>query len=135
MTRRTWTRNTNGLITNASGRTTAAGQRASKALDDMEAEGAAINFQSVAERGSVSPGFLYGSPELRQRIEAARARQTGRREIARVRLTRTDASFQVLLAAKERRIKHLDGEVRELTRQLALCRGQLYDRTQPLNPD
>src|SRR6266567_2318675 len=120
MTRRTWTRNTNGLITNASGRTTAAGQRASKALDDMEAEGAAINFQSVAERGSVSPGFLYGSPELRQRIEAARARQTGRREIARARQARTDAGVQVLLAAKDRRIRDLEAEVRDLTRQLAL---------------
>jgi hypothetical protein len=133
MTRRTWTRNTNGLVANASGRTTAADRRASKALDDMEAEGAAINFQSVAERGSVSPGFLYGRPKLRQRIEAARARQTGRREIARVRQSRTDAGLQVLLAAKERRIKELEVEVRELTRQLALCRGQLYDRMRPLN--
>jgi hypothetical protein len=98
----------------------------------MEAEGAAINFQSVAERGSVSPGFLYGRLEFRARIEAARARQTGRREIARARQARTDAGLQVLLAAKERRIKELDSEVRELTRQLALCRGQLYDRIRAL---
>ena len=128
MTARTWARNTRGLMASAGGRTSAAEGRASKALDDMESEGAPINFQSVAERGSVSPGFLYGRPELRQRIEASRARQTGRREIARARQARTDAGFQVLLAAKDRRIKELDGEVRELTRQLALCRGQLYDR-------
>jgi hypothetical protein len=94
----------------------------------MEAEGAAINFQSVAERGSVSPGFLYERPELRQRIEVARSRHTGRRQIARVRQTRTDAGLQVLLAAKERRIKELEGAVRELTGQLALCHGKLYDR-------
>jgi len=83
----------------------------------------------------VSPGFLYGRPELRRRIEAARARQMGRRQIARVRRARTDAGMQVLLAAKERRIQELEGELRELTRQLAICRGQLYDRVHPLSPD
>jgi hypothetical protein len=33
-----------------------------------------------------------------------------------------------LLAAKQRRITELEGAVRELTGQLALCRGKLYDR-------
>jgi hypothetical protein len=112
----------------ATGRTTAAERRASTAVDDLESEGAAINFQSVAERGSVSPGFLYGRPETRQRIEAARARQIGRREIARVRQTRTGAGLQVLLAAKQRRITELEGALRELTGRLALCLGKLYDR-------
>jgi Family of unknown function (DUF6262) len=135
MTRRTWARNTQGLIASAGGRTSAAEGRASKALDELESEGATITFQSVAERGSVSSGFLYGRPALRQRVEAARARQTGRREIARVRHARTDAGLQVLLAAKERRIGELEGEVRELTRQLAICRGQLYDRMRPLTSD
>ncbi len=127
MSRRPWARNTRGLLASAAGRTSAAESRASKALHDLEVEGAAINFQSVAERGSVSPGFLYASRDLRQRIETGRARQAGRREIARARQTRTDAGLQVLLAAKQRRNKELEAEVRDLTRQLALCRGQLYE--------
>jgi hypothetical protein len=135
MTRKTWPRNIQGLLASASERTSAAERRASKALDDLNAEGAAINFQSVAERGSVSPGFLDRRRDLRSRIETQRARQTGAREVARTRQTRTDAGLQLLVAAKERRIKELEAAVRDLTRQLAVCRGQLYDRTQPLTPD
>jgi hypothetical protein len=133
MTREKWPRNIQGLLASATERTRAAELRASKALDDLNAAGAAINFQSVAERGSVSPGFLYGRKDLRERIEAQRAHQTGRREIAREQRTRTDAGLHVLLAAKDRRIKELDVEVMDLTRQLARCRGQLYDQTRPLN--
>jgi hypothetical protein len=62
MIRRTWARVTRGLLASAAARSSAAEGRASKALDELEAEGAAINFQSVAKRGSVSPGFLYGRP-------------------------------------------------------------------------
>jgi hypothetical protein len=124
-----WARNTKGLLASASGRTIEAERRALKALDDMVAEGADVNFQSVAKRGSVSPGFLYGRTELRKRIEAQRASQTRRREMVQVTRNRTDAGLQVLLVARDRRIKELETEVRDLKRQLALCRGQLYDRT------
>jgi hypothetical protein len=128
MTRKTSPRNTQGLLASASERTSAAERRASKTLDEIEAEGAAINFQSVAERGALSTGFLYGRRPLRRRIEVQRARQTDRREDARVRTRRTDAGVKVLLAAKEQRIKELELQVHDLTRQLSLCRGQLYDR-------
>jgi hypothetical protein len=95
----------------------------------MVAEGADVNFQSVAKRGSVSPAFLYGREELRKQIEAQRADQRRRRDVVLVTRSRTDAGLQVLLAAKDRRIKELETELQDLRRQLAVCRGQLYDRT------
>ena len=124
-----WARNTQGLLASASERTLEAERRALKALDEMVAEGADVNFQSVAKRGSVSAAFLYGRVELRKRIVAHRASQTRRREAVQVTRSRTDAGLQVLLVARNRRIKELETEVRDLRRQLALCRGQLYDRT------
>jgi hypothetical protein len=129
MTPKTWARNTGGLLASASKRTLEAERRAVKALDEMMTEGADVNFQSVAKRGSISPAFLYGREELRKRIEGQRANQRHRRDVVQVTRSRTDAGLQVLLVARDRRIKELETEVRDLRRQLALCRGQLYDHT------
>jgi hypothetical protein len=126
---KTWARNTHGLLASASERALEAERRAVKALDEMVAEGADVNFQSVAKRGSISAAFLYGREELRRRIEDHRASERRRRNAAQVTRNRTDPGLRVLLAAKDRRIKELETEVQDLRHQLALCRGQLYDRT------
>ena len=48
--------------------------RAERALRELDAEGAAISFQSVARRAGVSRQWLYTQPGLRQQIEALRDR-------------------------------------------------------------
>lgn len=49
-------------------------ERAERALRELDAEGAAISFQSVARRAGVSRQWLYTQPGLRQQIEALRDR-------------------------------------------------------------
>jgi hypothetical protein len=48
--------------------------RAEKALREMDAEGALVSFQAVAQRAGVSRPWLYTQPELRARIEQLRDR-------------------------------------------------------------
>ncbi len=53
-------------------------QRAERALRDLDADGAAVSFQSVARRAGVSRQWLYTQPALRSEIEQLRDRAPAR---------------------------------------------------------
>ena len=90
----------------------------------------AITFNSVARVASVSKAYLYSQPDFRERIEALRLQ--GVEQVVRERATRptgkTDASRDLVILAKDRRIKALEEENRQLKKQLQMALGRAYDR-------
>jgi hypothetical protein len=130
MSTTTWERNTAGLRAAAHRRKEQALQSVEMAITRLVRTSASINFNTVAKEAGVAKQYLYGNAQIRARIEALRDQQ--RAHVVRERLTqptsKTDASKDLLLLAKERRIKALEDEVRRLRRDLQVALGQLYER-------
>jgi hypothetical protein len=80
--------------------------------------------------GDVSHDNLCTQPLFRDRIEALRQRQQEQR--VRERIARptgkTDAGKDLVILAKERRVKELEEENRKLKQQLKAALGKAYDR-------
>jgi hypothetical protein len=99
--------------------------RASDALRELDQQGRAITFQSVARQAGVYRQWLYQQPELRKEIERLRDRS-----IANTRPGVPDAQRatmaslhqrNTLLLAENRRLRE---EVAELKAELAIAYGQ-----------
>jgi hypothetical protein len=105
-------------------------KRVDEAIDGLLREQQTINFNSVAMSAGVSKAYLYGQPELRERIEALRHQQLehGVRERMVRPAGKTDASKDLVILAKERRIKELEAENWQLKKQLQVALGKAYDR-------
>jgi hypothetical protein len=84
----------------------------------------------VAKAAGVSKAYLYSQQDIRERIEALR--QQSMEQMVRERATRspgkTDASRDLVILAKDRRIKELEAENQQLKKQLQVALGKAYDR-------
>jgi predicted Zn-dependent protease len=86
-----------------------------------------INFNSVSTESGVSKAYLYTHPDIRDRIETLRKQQEGLPSPKQVKREMTDASKDVVIAAKNKRIKELEEENRLLKQELQKARGKMYD--------
>jgi len=130
MSMKTWSRDTSGLTAHAKRRSEEKRKRVDEAITRLLQEQQAINFNSVAKAADVSKAYLYGQPLLRERIEALRQqemKQTVRERVVRA-AGKTDASKDLVILAKERRIKELEEENRRLKKDLQVALGKAYDR-------
>lgn len=130
MSKKTWSRDTSGLAAHAKQRSEEKRKRVDATIDRLLREQQTINFNSVAMIAGVSKAYLYGQPELRERIEALRQQQLEhgvRERIARP-VGKTDASKDLVILAKERRIKELEEENHRLKKDLQVALGKAYDR-------
>ncbi len=109
-------RNTSGLRAHAQQKAQEARVRVSEAIDGLLKEEKPVNFNSVAKAAGVTKSYLYSEAALRARIEALRKKEG----IARLQLVRaesldrkrTDKGKDVLLAAREKRIKEENKRLR-----------------------
>ncbi len=131
MSEKTWKRNTTGMTAHANLRK----EQKRKGVDDAIAallrEQKPVNFNSVAKAAGVSKAYLYSQPDLRERIEALRQQemeQAIRGRVDRPATGKTDASKDLVILAKDRRIKELEAENRKLQQQLKIALGKAYDR-------
>lgn len=130
MSEKTWERNTTGLVAHAHHRKEQKRKRVDEAIARLLREQMSINFNTVAKAAGVSKAYLYSQPQLRDRIEALRQQereQTVRERVARP-TGKTDAAKDLVILAKERRIKELEEENRKLKQQLKAALGKAYDR-------
>jgi hypothetical protein len=130
MSEKTWQRNTAGLTAHARSRKEHKRAGVEEAITTLLREQRPVNFNTVAKAACVSKAYLYSQPDLRERIEALR--QQGVEQMVRERATRsagkTDASRDLVILAKDRRIKELEAENHKLQRQLKTALGKAYDQ-------
>jgi hypothetical protein len=130
MSEKTWERNTAGLVAHAHQRKEEKHKRVEEAITRLLRGHQMVNFNSVAKEADVSKAYLYSQPQFRDRIEALRQQereQTVRERLARP-IGKTDAGKDLVILAKERRIKELEEENRKLKQQLKSALGKAYDR-------
>lgn len=130
MNEKTWTRNTVGLATHAKIRKEHKRKGVEDAITALLRDQKPVNFNTVAKTAQVSKAYLYGQQDLRERIEALR--QQTMEQMVRERATRspgkTDASRDLVILAKDRRIKELEAENRKLQQQLKLALSKAYEQ-------
>jgi hypothetical protein len=130
MSEKTWERNTAGIIAYAQSRKEGKRRDVEDAITLLLREQRPVNFHTVAKAARVSKTYLYEQPDLRERIEALR--QQGVEQMVRERVQsssgKTDASRDLIILAKDRRIKELEAENRKLEQQLKVTLGKTYDQ-------
>ena len=130
MSKKTWARDTSGLAAHAKQRSEEKRKRVDEAIERLLREQQAINFNVVAQAAGVSKAYLYSQSSLRERIEALRQQQL--EHVVRERTARpigkTDGSRDLVILAKERRIKELEAENQKLQRQLKTALAKAYDQ-------
>ncbi len=125
--------NTTGLLAHAQRKSQQTQQRVHQAIKQLLREQQTVNFNTVAKAAHVTKSYLYAHQDVRERIEALRTQQ-GQERLERQwaerqqHQARTDQAKDVLLAAKDRRIKALEEENRKLKEDLKVAYGKLYDR-------
>jgi parvulin-like peptidyl-prolyl isomerase len=131
MSEKTWERNTSGMVAHAHRRKEEKRLRVDEVITRLVRERQTINFNAVAIAAGVSKAYLYSQPDLRQRIEALRQQemeQAIRGRVDRLAPGKTDGSRDLVILAKDRRIKELEAENRKLQQQLKIALGKAYDR-------
>ena len=130
MSEKTWKRNTAGMTAHAQSRKEHKRNGVEDAITTLLREQKPVNFNTVARTAAVSKAYLYSQPDLRERIEALR--QQGVEQMVRERATRvpgkTDASRDLVILAKDRRIKALEAEIRQLKKEQQQALGKAYDQ-------
>ena len=100
--------------------------RVDKAIQQLLKEKGKITFNIVAERANVSKKYLYDNHF--DRIDTLRRQQEGLPSPKQIKRDMTDTSKDVLLAAKNKRIKELEAEVKRLKGILERRYGEDYDK-------
>jgi cell shape-determining protein MreC len=124
--------NTSGLLAHAQRKSQQTRQRVHREIDQLLREQQSVNFNTVAKAANVTKSYLYVHQNVRERIEALCAQQ-GQDRIERQwaqrqqHQARTDKTKDVLLAAKDRRIKALEAENRKLKEEIKVAYGKLYE--------
>jgi hypothetical protein len=130
MSETTWERNTAGMMAHAQERKEQKRKGVESAITSLLREQKPINFHTVAKTAQVSKAYLYSQLDLRERIEALRQQGVEHmvRERARSSTGKTDASRDLVILAKDRRIRELEAENQKLQQQLKGALGKAYDQ-------
>jgi len=122
------TRNTEGVRQYAQQKKLSAAMKVDEAIQRLIKQRGKINFNSVSTESGVSKANLYNHSEIRERIETLRKQQEGISSAKQVKREMTEASKDVLIAAKNKRIKELETENKQLKDELMKLRGIIYDK-------
>ena len=117
---------TKGLKEYAQNKTKITLQKVDKAIRELSLGEQKINFNSVSNLSGVSKTFLYNNAEIKQRIEELRDKQTEQVIKQRLKYDKPDKTKDIIIMAKDKKIKELQEENRKLKEQLEVLRGKLY---------
>ena len=101
--------------------------RAEQALRELDAAGAPVSFQAVAQRAGISRQWLYTQPELRARIEALRDRAPVASDGVPARQRASEASLRQRLESVRAENQRLREDNAALKAELAIAYGQQRD--------
>lgn len=103
-------------------------EKVDKAIRELSLGEQKINFNSVSNLSGVSKTFLYNNTEIKKRIEELRDKQTEKVIRQRIKYDKTDKSKDIIIMAKDKKIKELQEENKKLKEQLEILRGKLYEK-------
>jgi cell shape-determining protein MreC len=119
---------TKGLKKYAEEKTKITLEKVDKAIRELSFSGEKINFNSVTTASGVSKTFLYNNKEIKKRIEELRQQQVSKEMNQRAKYDKTAKSKDVIIIAKDKKIKELEEENKKLKEQLEILRGKLYEK-------
>jgi hypothetical protein len=123
-------RNTEGLIKNAQKKRQSTIERAEKTIKKLIKAKKIVNFRTVSKTANVSKAWLYKEKSIADRIIHIRNQQQPVKSIPPKKTQKaSDASKDAIIMALKERIKKLEGEKRELKKQLEVAYGQLHSLT------
>lgn len=99
-----------------------------KAIRELSLTEQKINFNSVSQLSGVSKTYLYNNEEVKNRIEELRQKQLSKTMNKRAKYDKTSKSKDIIILAKDKKIKELEQENRKLKEQLEVLRGKLYEK-------
>ena len=120
--------NTKGLKEYAKQRSQMALEKVDKAIRELPLTEQKINFNSVAQLSGVSKTFLYNNQEIKKRIEELRDKQVNRTINQRAKYDKTSKAKDIIIMAKDKKIRELEEENKKLKEQLEVLRGKLYEK-------
>ena len=120
--------NTKGLKEYAKKRSQMALEKVDKAIRELSLTEQKINFNSVSQLSGVSKTFLYNNQEIKKRIEELRDKQVSKTINQRAKYDKTSKSKDIIIMAKDKKIKELEEENKKLKEQLEVLRGKLYEK-------
>lgn len=120
--------NTKGLKEYALKRSQMALEKVDKAIRELSLTEQKINFNSVSQLSGVSKTFLYNNQEIKKRIEELRDKQVSKTINQRAKYDKTSKSKDIIIMAKDKKIKELEEENKKLKEQLEILRGKLYEK-------
>ncbi|MDX5764084.1 DUF6262 family protein [Clostridioides difficile] len=121
--------NTKGLKEYAKQRSQMALDKVDKAIRELSLTEQKINFNSVSQLSGVSKTFLYNNQEIKKRIEELRDKQVSKTINQRAKYDKTSKSKDIIIMAKDKKIKELEEENKKLKEQLEVLRGKLYEKS------
>lgn len=121
-------RNTNGLKEYAQGKKEEVIKRVDSTIQRLIIEKKPINFNSISIEAKVSKTYLYTHEDTRKRIEELRVKQLEVFSSKTIKKQMTESSKDALLLAKNKKIKELTEEVKNLKQQLMYLQGKIYDK-------
>lgn len=119
---------TKGLKEYAKQKTQLTLEKVDNAIRELSLTEQKINFNSVSNLSGVSKTFLYNNEEIKKRIEELRDKQTSRIMNQRAKYDKTAKSKDIIIVAKDKKIKELEVENKKLKEQLEVLRGKLYEK-------
>ncbi|WP_234120276.1 DUF6262 family protein [Clostridium hydrogenum] len=120
--------NTKGLKEYAQNKTKMTLEKVDKAIRELSLGEHKINFNSVSNLSGVSKNFLYKNEEIKKRIEELRYKQTEKVIKQKLKYNKTDKSKDIIILAKDKKIKEIQEENRKLKGELEVLRGKLYEK-------
>lgn len=120
--------NTKGLKEYAKQRSQIALDKVDKAIRELSLTEQKINFNSVSQLSGVSKTFMYNNKEVKSRIEELRDKQVSKSINQRAKCDKTSKSKDIIIMAKDKKIKELEEENKKLKEQLEVLRGKLYEK-------
>lgn len=113
---------TNGIEKYAKKKTKLALDKVDEAIRNLSIKGEKINFNRISNESGVSKSFLYKNKETRRRIERLRKQQIDKNKNQ----SKTEATQNILIKSKDKKIKELRNENKELKKELELLRNNIY---------
>ncbi|MGP0050029.1 MAG: DUF6262 family protein [Solirubrobacteraceae bacterium] len=108
-------------------RTVEAEKRTRQALRELDREGAAISFASVASRAKVSRTFLYEHADFRREIERLRESSATVPSRLPIRERSSEGSLQTRLRAALEESRAQREQIARLREELALAHGRVRE--------